>query len=129
MHKTLLIMFSSSSMFFLLTYFVQLPILNIIFIVIAIMSASGASTMLYSRYCPSLRDTGRVSSVTGFLDFTSYMSAVIGNTFFASLASFLGWSNLVLIWCALMVVGVIIALPYRFQKTKKPPETKADNKD
>ena len=127
MHKTVLIMFASSSVFFLLTYIVQLPILNIIFIVIAIMSACGASTMLYSRYCPSLRDTGRVSSVTGFLDFTSYMSAAIGNTVFASLVSFLGWSNLVLIWCVLMVIGVIIALPHRCQKAKAPAETNTDN--
>ena len=43
--------------------------LDIAFLILAIMASNCAASMLWSRYCPSLRDTGMVSSATGFLDF------------------------------------------------------------
>jgi len=116
-NKTILLLFSCSAIFFLLTFLVHQPILNIVFIVLAIMSSNGSATMLWSRYCPSLRDTGMVSSATGFLDFLSYMAAAAANTIFANAATSIGWSNLILVWLGLMIIGVIIALPYdKFRK-------------
>ena len=112
MDKTVLLMFSCAAVFFTLTYFVSLPVLNIVCIVLAIMSSGGAATMLWSRYCPSLRDTGMVSSATGFLDFLSYMSAAAANVIFANAATAIGWGALILVWLGLMLLGVIIALPY-----------------
>ena len=111
--KTILILFTSSVVFFALTYFVKLPILNIAFIILAIMSSNGSASMLWSRYCPSLRDTGMVSSATGFLDFLSYMAAALANLLFANAATSIGWGRLILVWLGLMVIGVIIALPYK----------------
>ncbi|MBQ8310459.1 MAG: MFS transporter [Clostridia bacterium] len=121
MNKTVLIMFISASLFFILTYLVSHPSLNIVFIVLAIMASNGAASMLWSRYCPSLRDTGMVSSATGFLDFLSYMSAATANLIFANAATAIGWGALILVWFALMLVGVIVSLPYgtlakRFKK-------------
>ena len=113
MNKTILIMFSSATVFFALTYAVALPVLNIVFIVLAIMSSNGAATMLWSRYCPSLRDTGMVSSATGFLDFLSYMAAAFANLVFANAAGSIGWGNLILVWGALMIVGLLISVPYK----------------
>ena len=113
MHKTVLIMFSSATVFFTLTYFVKMPALNMIFIVLAIMSSNGAATMLWSRYCPSLRDTGMVSTATGFLDFISYMSAATANLVFANAVTDIGWGNLILVWIGIMVLGIVVALPYR----------------
>lgn len=111
MDLTVLLMFSSSTVFFLLLYFVKHPVLNIIFIILAIMSSNGAASMLWSRYCPSLRDTGMVSGATGFLDFVSYMSASASSTLFANAVSVIGWSNLILIWFGLMLFAVIISIP------------------
>lgn len=118
MNKTVLIMFTSSTVFFILTYFVSMAALNLVFIVLAIMSSNGAATMLWSRYCPSLRDTGMVSTATGFLDFISYMSAALANLVFANAVGEIGWGNLILIWIGLMILGVIVALPYK-KKTSK----------
>ena len=112
MNLTMLIMFSSSTLFFLLVYLVKQPIFNIVFIVAAIMSSNGAATMLWSRYCPSLRDTGMVSSATGFLDFASYMAAAASSTIFANAVSVIGWGNLILVWFGLALCGVFVALPY-----------------
>ena len=116
-NKTILLMFSSATVFFALTYLVSFPILNIVFIVLAIMSSNGAASMLWSRYCPSLRDTGMVSSATGFLDFLSYMAAATANLVFANAATTIGWGALILVWLALMIVGVLISLPHKRIKT------------
>lgn len=113
MHKTILIMFSSAALFFMLTYFVSHPVLNIIFMIAAIMSSNASASMLWSRYCPSLRDTGMVSSATGFLDFLSYMAAAAANLIFANAASVIGWGNLILVWLGLMIVGVLLMIPYQ----------------
>jgi sugar phosphate permease len=122
MDKTVLIMFASSVVFFALTYFVQAKLPNIICIVLAIMSSNGAATMLWSRYCPSLRDTGMVSSATGFLDFLSYTAAAAANIIFPKAVDAIGWGNLILVWMGIVLVGVVIALPY--SKIKPHPASK-----
>ena len=74
--------------------------------------------MLWSRYCPSLRDTGIVSGATGFLDFVSYMAAATANIVFPVLIEQRAWSweRVVLIWLGLMLVGLVIALPWKRKK-------------
>ena len=112
MYLTIRIMFTSALFFFTLVYFVKHPVLNIIFLVCAIMSSGCCSSMMYSRYCPGLRDTGFVSSATGFLDFVSYMAASASSMIFANAVSVIGWKNLIIVWGALMLCGVILSLPY-----------------
>lgn len=112
MDLTMLLSFSVSAVCFALVYLLRHPVLNVVFMVLAIMFAGCSASMLYSRYCPSLRDTGMVSSATGFIDFMSYMSASVSSTLFANTVSSIGWGNLILIWLSLMLTGVIIMLPY-----------------
>ncbi len=111
--RNLILMFSSSAVFFALTYFIRLPFLNIITLVLAIMSSNGAASTLWSIYCPSLKDTGMVSSVVGYLDFLSYTAAAAANIIFANAATTIGWGNLILVWLAIIVCGVILCLPYK----------------
>lgn len=111
MDVTLLLFFSSSAVSFILVYFVKVPVINIIFLVIGIMMSNAAATMLWSIYCPSLRDTGMVSGATGFLDFVSYMAAAASSVIFANAATVIGWGNLILVWFGLMVLGIVTALP------------------
>ena len=126
--KTILLMFSASAVFFCLTYLVRVPVVNVTMIVLAIMSSNGAASMLWSRYCPSLRDTGMVSSATGFLDFLSYMAAATANLIFANAATTIGWGNLILVWMCLMILGVVIALPYgRWRKNRNISGYNPDN--
>ena len=86
--------------------------MNIVFIVLAVMASNCAAVMLWSRYCPSLRDTGMVSSATGYLDFLSYMAAAASSTIFANSVNEIGWGNLILIWMGLMIFGIIIMIPF-----------------
>lgn len=113
LNKTVLLAFCAAAVGFALVYLVKMPIFNICFLVAAIMSSNCAASMLWSRYCPSLRDTGMVSGATGFLDFVSYMSASASSTIFANAVSTIGWSGLILVWLGLMGAGIVVALPYR----------------
>lgn len=113
MDATILLMFSLSTVFFFLVYLIKIPAVNIVLMVLAIMSSNASATMLWSRYCPSLRDTGMVSGATGFLDFLSYMAAAAANILFANAVTSIGWNNLILVWMGLMIAGVMVALPYR----------------
>ena len=83
------------------------------------MGSGCVSAIMWCRYCPSLRDTGMVSGVTGFLDFLSYMAAATANVVFPFLIEQKAWSweSIVIIWLTLMIVGVVISLPYsKFKK-------------
>lgn len=120
MERTILLMFALAAISFLLIFLIKQPIVNVALMALAIMAANGVSTMMWSRYCPSLIDTGRVSSVTGFLDFVSYMAASVASSLFADAAVTIGWGKLILIWCALMALGFVISLPYeRLIKRKR----------
>ena len=123
--KTVLVMFSGAVVGFTLTYFVAVPAVNIVLIVLSIMSSNGAATMLWSRYCPGLRDTGMVSGVTGYLDFISYMAAATANIVFPFLIEKQAWpwERVVLIWIGLMIVGVLIALPWQRLRSKRSAQT------
>ncbi len=112
--KTLLIMFTSAAIFFTLTYFVTFsPYVNIVLIVLSIMSSNGAATMLWSRYCPSLRDTGIVSGVTGFLDFLSYIAAGTMDLVTPHIVHSVAWDGMMLVCLAFMLVGIGISLPWK----------------
>ena len=111
MDKTILIGFTSATVCFLAVFFIKQPVLNIIFMVLAIMSSNCASSMMWNRYCPSLRETGMVSTATGYLDFVSYMAASAASSLFANAVADIGWGNLILVWVGLMALGILVALP------------------
>ena len=112
MDLTILLMFSLSSVFFFSVFFVSHPVANIVLLVLAIMASNSCATMLWSRYCPSLRDPGMVSGATGFLDFLSYMAAAVSSSVFANAVSGIGWSGLILVWAGLVTLGIVVALPW-----------------
>ena len=110
---TIFLSFLLSALCFAVVYLVRQPVVNIVFLILAILASCCASAMLWSEYCPSLRDTGMVSGATGFLDCTSYLAAAASSKLFGNAVSIVGWGNLILIWCGLMVAGFLIFLPVR----------------
>ena len=113
MNKAILISFIISALAFVGAYLVKAPGANIAFMVLAILFSNCAASILWSVYCPSLRDTGMVSSATGFLDFVSYMAAAASSWLFANSVDTIGWKNLILSWFAIIVVGVVVAVPFK----------------
>ena len=121
MHTCVLLFFSLAALCFLLSYFAKGVYVNIAFILLGIMSSNSASSVLWSIYCPSLKDTGLVSGATGFLDFLSYMSAAAATLVIGAVKAASGWSAVIILLIALMAVGIIISLPYDriFKKAEK----------
>ena len=119
MNRTLLVMFGASAISFLMMYVVPNLTLNILFLFLAVLTANGASSVLWNAYCPSLKDTGMVSTATGYLDFLSYVAAALANQVFANAVSDIGWGNLILVWSGLMVLGVIVSLPISLRLEKR----------
>lgn len=113
MDLTILVGFVFATLFFLLVFLVQQPLVNIICMALAILCSNLASSILWSRYCPSLYDTGMVSTATGFLDACSYLAAATSSKLFANAAGTIGWSNLILVWMGLMACGVFVAIPWK----------------
>lgn len=109
-NRMLLLMFLLSTISFMMMRMITFPILNILFLLVAVISAQGASSMLWSVYCPSLKDTGFVSTATGYLDFISYGAAALANLLFANAVTQIGWENLIIVWAALMFIGIIISI-------------------
>ena len=104
------LMFGASALSFAATFLVPVPFLRVVLITLSVLFSNCAANMLWSVYCPSLRDTGRVSTGTGFLDFCSYMAAALSSRLFATAATTIGWGPLTLVWCGLMVAGVFVAV-------------------
>ena len=123
MHLSPLVFFSFSALCFGVLFFVpsEYSVLSIVIMVMAIMSSGASATMLYSVYCPSLRDTGLVSGVTGFLDALSYLAAALASLAIPKIVAAVGWRGTLLIAFGLMILGVTICLPHLLAKKEKQP--------
>lgn len=113
MDLTIFLSFLCSAVSFILVYFIPHPGVNIVLMVVGILTANCASNMLWSRYCPSLYDTGMVSGATGFLDCCSYLAASAASKIFADAVSVIGWGMLILVWFGLMAIGTVISIPFK----------------
>ena len=119
MHLCPLLFFSVSALCFAMLYFITNPVVNIVVMVVGIMASNASATMLWSVYCPSLRDTGLVSGITGFLDFLSYSSAALASLLIPIIVSVIGWRNLLLVVLGLMLCGVAVCVPHFIVAKKK----------
>lgn len=113
MNRMLFVMFSICTLSFAIMYFVPYTVVNVVFLFLAVLAANGGSSVIWNAYCPSLKETGMVSTATGYLNFLSYVAAAVANQLFANAVSDIGWGNLILVWGGLMLAGVLLVLPIR----------------
>lgn len=104
-----LIMYAVSAVFFVGVRFIPDPTVNIIMLIIAKMAASGASSLVWSSYIPSLAESGNVSSANGVIDATGYAAASLANVVFSGFVDKLGWGGIVNMWYIIMFVGVAVS--------------------
>ena len=105
--------FVVSTVCFLLAFVVKQPLVNVVCMTLAILGNNISASLMWTIYCPSLYDTGKVSSATGFLDACSYLAAAVSSQLFGNAANTIGWSWLVLIWAGLMGLGILVAIPWK----------------
>ena len=90
--------------------------LSIAFLLIALMSMSCTSALLWSIYIPSLGKTGRVSSVNGVIDCIGYIAAAAANLLFANVMSNIGWNTVYILWASIGVIGLVATFTLRRNK-------------
>lgn len=90
-------------------YFSTTPFLNILCLLMAQIAIGIASSIVWSIYIPSQRESGMVSTINGVLDFTGYLFASITNIIFAHVVGSLGWNSIICIWFCLSTLGVIVS--------------------
>ncbi len=102
--------FLLSASFFLVMQFATHPVANVVFLILALMSMSGVSAMLWSIYIPGLGKTGRASSANGVLDCTGYVAAALANLLFARIMTNVGWGVVLLVWASVGLIGLVSTL-------------------
>ncbi|MBP3606191.1 MAG: MFS transporter [Clostridia bacterium] len=107
--------FALSAGFFLAMQFVKAPVFNVVLLILALMSMSGVSAMLWSIYIPGLGKTGRASSANGVLDCSGYIAAALANLVFGKIMAGAGWSTVLLLWASVGVIGLITTFIFHKQ--------------
>ena len=102
--------FALSALFFAGLLFFKQPIVNIVLFLLALMSVSLASALLWSIYIPSQAKSGMVSTLNGVLDFSGYAVSFLANLVFTFSMSHIGWDGLIIMWASMMLFGVLSAL-------------------
>ena len=108
--------FVFSTLFFVGMRFINVPYLNILCLLLAQMSIGTASSLLWSIYIPSQRESGMVSTINGVLDFSGYLFASVANIIFAHTVNGLGWSGIITMWTCMSAVGIVVAAAARQEK-------------
>lgn len=116
--RSMVAMFAVGAVAFCMMALVRNPLVNVPFLVLALIANGGAATMLWNVYCPSLRDTGMVSGATGFLDFLSYMASAGANILFPNMVDWIGWGGLIAVWCGLLVLGGAAYVPLVWKRAE-----------
>ncbi len=113
MNLSLILWFLLAALGFGSLIFIHDRIANIVILVISVLASNAAATVLWSIYCPSLYKTGAVSTITGFLDFLSYMAAAAASIIFPLLVVDDDWTYVIIACFALMIIGLVISLPLK----------------
>ena len=111
MERTILFSFTVAAICFAGQFLIPQPAVNIALMTLAILASDCAAAMMWTRYCPSLYETGLVSTVSGYLDFVSYIAAAAASVLFANAVSSIGWHGLIIVWFLLMVCGMFTMFP------------------
>lgn len=107
MEATILLSFVISTISFGMLVVIRQPVANVALIALAVMASNCASSIVWTVYCPSLYNTGLVSTATGYLDFVSYMAAAASNAVFANAVNEIGWEKVIMVWTCIMALGIV----------------------
>ena len=81
--------------------------MNIFLFIIALVSISCSSALLWSVYIPNQRKSGMISTINGVFDFSGYIAASAANILFSFTIDKVGWNGIIVMWILLMISGVI----------------------
>ncbi len=105
--KGLTIFFAFTTLMFCIMWLLQgrRTVLNIVTLFCASAAMTGACNLIFTYYVLRFTKTEKISGITGFLDFASYVSASAANILFSFLVSEKGWDFVVGIWGLVALAG------------------------
>lgn len=83
--------------------------LNITALFCASAAMTGGCNLIFTYYVLRFSSTGKISGITGFLDFVSYASASAANALFSMLVPVHGWDFVVGTWAVIALIGTVIS--------------------
>lgn len=106
-----LLLFAISTVLFVIVFFARtvLPVLAVISLFAANALMMGACNMIFSIYILTFTKSGKLSSITGFLDFSSYISASAASYAFSFILEYASWNGVVLFWIISTALGFLAA--------------------
>jgi len=109
--KMLTTLFTFATLMFAIMFFLnrRIMILNIVALFAASAAMTGACNIIFSFYVLRFANTGKISGITGFLDFSSYVSASAASILFSYLVPNSGWNFIVGIWMGTTLVGALLS--------------------
>jgi len=108
--KMIRVAFVLGTLFIVGMYFINAPYLNIFCLLLAQIAIGIASSLVWSIYIPSQRESGMVSTINGVLDFSGYLFASVANIIFAHAVGGLGWKGVIFMWAFISTVGVAVSM-------------------
>lgn len=111
--KVLAVFFGFSTVCFAVMYLGNNNVmsLNLIMLFTASAAMAGACNIIFSFYVLRFAGIGKISGVTGFLDFASYASASGANILFSGLLAGFDWNHIVAVWAFTSLAGLFFCLP------------------
>ncbi len=95
-----------STLFFCRESF-SIPAVISLFLVLAAMM--GTSNLIFGVYLLRFSNSGKMSGISGFFDFASYVAASAASLFFTNLMATDSWIYLILSWCIISGVGAVLS--------------------
>ena len=107
-----MLLFAFSSIMFIIVYLCKTNFapFSISSLFLASAAMTGACNMIFSIYVLHFTDTGLLSGITGFFDFTSYISASGASLLFPVILKSSGWNAVSATWTAVTVLGTGFSL-------------------
>ncbi len=99
----------------------KLALLSVIALFLASAIIMGAVNIIFSVYVLRFRDTGRMSGISGFFDFASYLLASVASEFFAIWIGGSAWQAIIISWC---IISALCAISSAFALWSEKREQK-----
>lgn len=111
--KIVIFILMTSSIFTIIMFFTfgkLSPISGAIFLALTSGLITGTNSMLLTIIPLSFTKKGRVSSVAGFLDFSSYIGAGLSGVLTGLVSDLWSWNGVIIVWIGAIIIGTVSIL-------------------
>ena len=111
--KIVIFILMTASVFSIILFFIlgkSSPTIGATLLAITSGLINGTNSMLMTIIPLNFAKKGRVSSVAGFLDFSSYIGAGLSGVLTGFVSDLLNWNGVIIVWIGAILIGIISIL-------------------